>query len=403
MAKTSIDDRTRGTMQLRVLNTRRVLGAVREMGRPARIAELTTRTSLTRPTVTQIVSTLETRGYLQRYGPTETSGRPAVRYGLAETAFAVLGADVGAHRTVVEIASLNGETRSRREHRRTQALGEGMLELLSEMVRECLDEIGSAPDAVIAGTVASPGIVERPSGKITLRPGLGSWTGDQVSAALGRSVGGAIAVENDANLAARAMCTLPDMPPTFLGLQWGQRLGAGIVLDGQVYRGRFGAAGELGSLLVTDPVGGGTMNLESVVRASRLPIVGGVPRTTTEALAEAAEAGDFLSVQALRRAVDPLAASVAPLCVGLDLQTVTVSGAIARSGPALGEALRERLAAHGAVDVDCRLSPFLEDTVLRGAVSDAADAGWARLLDEGGTRTSAAAGEPGGGSGISPR
>uniref|UniRef100_UPI0018E58836 hypothetical protein n=1 Tax=Desertihabitans aurantiacus TaxID=2282477 RepID=UPI0018E58836 len=88
------------------------------------------------------------------------------------------------------------------------------------------------------------------------------------------------------------------------------------------------------------------------------------------------------------RAVDPLAAAVAPLCLGLDVGVVTLSGAIARSGPTLAAVLRERLAAHGAVDVDCLLSPFREDTVLRGAVGHAVEAGWAWLLD-----SSASAGE----------
>jgi predicted NBD/HSP70 family sugar kinase len=392
MRRLTVQEQARGTVQLRLQNTRRVLTALRQAGRPVRIAELATMTELTRPTVTQIVSALEGRS-VQRHEPGHAAGRPAARYGVARDSFVVLGADAGAHRAVVELADLAGSTRARRERRGTPPLGAGMLRLLAEMVHECLAEVGLPPTAVLAGTVASPGVVERSTGRITLRPGLGDWNGDQVVAALSRDLAGEITVENDANLAAQAMCAVPDMPRTFLGLQWGQRLGAGIVLDGQIYRGRSGAAGELGSLLVPDPVSGEVRHLEEVVHAGRLPALGGAPELSTEELIARADAGDVGAVGALRRGVDVLAAAVAPTCLALDLPTVTISGAIARSGPALTAAFRDRLEARGAVDVDCRLSPFREDTVLRGAVGNALDAGWERLIELSGPQASVAAAE----------
>ncbi|MFD2794986.1 ROK family protein [Promicromonospora vindobonensis] len=392
MRQLPIDDQARGTVQLRLLNTRRVLTALRQAGGPARIAELATMTNLTRPTVTQIVSALEGRT-LQRYEPAGAAGRPAARYGLAKEAFVVFGADAGAHRAVVEIASLDGTARARRERRRTPPLGADMLELLVELGRECLEELELPPTAVIAGTVASPGIVEQPTGRITLRAGLGGWDGAQVVSVLSRHFTGEITVENDANLAAQAMCAVPDMPRTFLGLQWGQRLGAGIVLDGRIYRGQLGAAGELGSLLVPDPVTGEIRHLEEVSHAGRLPLLGGTPDLSTEELIGAAADGDARSTRALRRGVDVLAAAVAPTCLALDLHTVAISGAIARSGPALTTAFRESLAERGAVGIDCRLSPFHEDTVLRGAVGHAIDAGWERLIEQAGPQASMAATE----------
>ncbi|WP_116952861.1 ROK family transcriptional regulator [Jiangella endophytica] len=380
MVRTTSQNQARGTARLRLINTRLVLTTLRGVGGPVQLTELARMTSLTRPTVAQIVAGLEERGRLQRYEPTAAAGRPAVRYGLAQDAAAVFGADAGRHRAVVEIASLDATIRARQERRHSHPLGDTLLALLGEMLRECLAEAGLAPGAVVAGTMASPGIVEQPSGRITLRPGLGDWDGTRIGSALGPHIGGAVTVENDANLAARAMCAVSGMPRTFLSLQWGQRLGAGVVVDGQVYRGPSGAAGELGALVVPDPATGELGLLEEVVRASRLPLVGGVPRVSTEELVARAEAGDEPSAGALRRGVDPLAAAVAPICLSLDLRTVTISGAIARSGPALIRAFQDRLDAHGAVDVDCLLSPFHEDTVLRGAVGNAVDAGWEWLL-----------------------
>lgn len=373
----------RGTVQLRVLNTRRVLVALRDLDEPARIADLVSLTSLTRPTVAQIVEGLEDRGYLRKYAPAAAAGRPAARFGLTHDTLAVFGADAGAHRAVVEVATLDGRRRASREERDTPPLGEPMLTLLSEMVGECLADLGLSTTDVLAGTVGSPGIVDRRSGRISLRPGVGSWDCEQVTSVLGDLVGAEILVENDANLAARAMCGVADVPATFLGLQWGQRLGAGVVLDGRVYRGPSGAAGELGSLLVHDPVSDVVVYLEDVVRASRLPDVGGLLHLPTQDILERASAHDGASREALRRWLDPLAAAVAPTCLALDLHAVTISGAIARSGPVLATTLHEVLERHGAKDVACHLSPFHEDTVLRGAMDTAVDAGWNALIARG--------------------
>lgn len=373
--------RARGTVQLRLLNTRRVLSTLRRAESPVRIAELAAATSLTRPTVAQIVSDLEGRGWVQRHDPVGATGRPAARYALAHRALAVLAIDAGAHRAVVEVVGLDGAVRSRREQRHRRRLGPGLLELLRTMSAECLDEAGLRADAVLAATVASPGIIDQATGDIEMRHSLGGWrTGDVVDH-LRPVVGGTVAVENDANLAAQAMREVVGMPDSFLGLQWGRRLGAGLVLDGRVHPGALGAAGEIGSLLVTDPPTGDLRQLEEVVQVDRLARVAGVETTTERMLADAA-AGEENAVAALGRAVDPIAAAVAPICLALDLHVVTVSGAIARGGAALAEALRGRLAARGATDVACVLSPFLEDTVLRGAASHAIETGWRGLLDD---------------------
>ncbi|UFU06467.1 ROK family transcriptional regulator [Ruania halotolerans] len=373
-------EHARGTGRLRVLNTRHVLAAMRRAHDPVRISELAQMTALTRPTVSHIVAALESRGWVRRLEPAGKAGRPAVRYSVSLDRFAVVGADAGAHRAVVEVATLDGVRRARREHRRPIQLGEDMLTVLSSMMGEALAEAGLAREAVLAATVASPGIVEEPSGGIELRPGLGAWTAAEVIAALAPLVSGRVAVENDANLAARAMRTMAHMPEDFLSLQWGQRLGAGIVLDGQIFRGRHGGAGELGALLVQDPATGTMRHLEEVVRSDRLPLHGELAELRTEALISRAGAGDPVAQRALAQGIDPLAAAVAPLCVGLDLRTVAISGGIARSGPALVAAFQERLAAHGAIGIDCRLSSFREDTVLRGAVGTAVDSGWETLM-----------------------
>lgn len=373
-------ERARGTVQLRLLNTRRVLSEFRQADAPVRIAELAAATSLTRPTVAQIVADLEGRGWVQRHDPVGATGRPAARYALAHRALAVLAIDAGAHRAVVELVGLDGTVRARREQRHRRRLGPGLLELLGTMAAECLEDAGLRADAVLAATVASPGIIDQASGDIEMRHSLGGWRTPEVVEHLGAVVGGVVAVENDANLAAQAMRDVAGMPDSFLGLQWGRRLGAGVVLDGGVHRGSGGAAGEIGSLLVIDPMTGELRQLEEVVQVDRLAQVAGIEATTERMLADAG-AGRGHAIDALGRAVDPIAAAVAPVCLALDLHAVTVSGAIARGGAALAGALRQRLAAHGAPDVDCVLSPFLEDTVLRGAARHAIESAWRVLLD----------------------
>src|SRR6266511_4097236 len=172
------------------------------------------------------------------------------------------------------------------------------------------------------------------------RPNLG-WRDVDAAAALSRSPAVAdlpLTVDNEANLA--ALGELHASPPgsgNFLYVSGEIGIGAGIVLDGALYRGARGWSGELGHVAVR-PDGprcrcGAQGCLEqyagqeTILRAARL--VDG----TVQSLAERAATGDSAALAALASAADALGVAVAGVVNLLDVDTVLLGGVYAPLAP----------------------------------------------------------------------
>src|SRR5690242_2693420 len=102
--------RGNGPHVLRQLNAAAVLNALRTAGEPLRVADLMTRTGLTRPTVTQALSLLETEGWTANSSDETASrmGRPAQMVRFRGDAGHVLGVDVGPHKVLAIVSDLAG-------------------------------------------------------------------------------------------------------------------------------------------------------------------------------------------------------------------------------------------------------------------------------------------------------
>ena len=104
------------------------------------------------------------------------------------------------------------------------------------------------PDAVIDGAVVGvPGVVEAQTGHVHLADNVPGMEGRAFGAELEERLGVPVRIDNDINLAAlgeqwRGVARGVD---DFAFLSIGTGLGAGLVLHGELLRGRHGAAGEL--------------------------------------------------------------------------------------------------------------------------------------------------------------
>jgi glucokinase len=158
---------------------------------------------------------------------------------------------------------------------------------IAAAVREC--EVGSLTRGAHAGNVSVviPGSVHVETGVVFNAPNIPSLQGFELAPALERALGRPVLLENDANAAA-----LGEMwrgaargYQTILCLTLGTGVGGGVILDGKLWRGADGTAGEIGHTTV-DPFSdvkckcGNNGCLE--VYASATAIV----RMTREALAE---------------------------------------------------------------------------------------------------------------------
>ncbi|MEQ4721228.1 ROK family transcriptional regulator [Nonomuraea sp. B19D2] len=414
------EERPAGTPVLRRMNRAAVLDAVRRRApEPVRLAELTRLTELTRPTVAQAVEDLLAAGWLRQHAPRPgggraTVGRPATRFSLNGRAAPVLGLDVGPHTVTAGIADLAGERLAVIRRAVSRRGARHLLEAVDEATGAALATAGLAAEQITAVTAATPGIVEVTTGRVLFAPSVPGWSEIDLAGRLRARFRCAVTVENDANLAALAAAHQRTGAGTLLAVQWGERLGAGVVIDGRLHRGA-GQAGEIGFIRpnahlpdahlpdahlpdahlpdahLPDAAGDGRGPLERAIgaeaivdlarrRAAEHPESGLARATDAAAVFAAAAGGDPIAAEVVDRVAAVFAEAVAPVVLVLSPHAIVIGGGIARAGAVLLEAIARHLEDLPLTPPSVELSELAEGTVLTGAIQMALDEVWRNTL-----------------------
>ncbi|MEU8077630.1 ROK family transcriptional regulator [Catellatospora citrea] len=241
---------------LRDHNLALVLRHVTAANRPPSRAEIAAASGLTRATVSTIVDELIAGGLVAELEPVSRSGvgRPGTGIVPAGTGPAGLGMEVNVDYLAVCAVDLTGAVRHRqvsrldqREHspaQTWQALGE-----LADQAAAAVAAQGLTP---AGGVIAVPGLVEGDT--IRIAPNLG-W--QQVALPRPEDLGGPrdlpLDVANEATLAALGERHATGLR-SFLYVSGEIGIGGGIVLDGELFGGSHGWAGEIGHVTI-DPQG----------------------------------------------------------------------------------------------------------------------------------------------------
>ncbi|MCA3448789.1 MAG: ROK family protein [Rhodobacter sp.] len=159
---------------------------------------------------------------------------------------------------------------------------------------------------------------------------------------------------------------------SMLFIKVGRRIGAGIVCDGQLYRGAQGAAGLIGSLPVTSAGRSGNLDSlagshmieregKSAAQDGRSPMLADILRRGGEISAievsQTAQMGDPASVAILTESGHLIGQVVATLVNALNPELIVLSGSIVQTNDILLAALREAVygASHPFVTRDLRI------------------------------------------------
>ncbi len=207
--------------------------------------------------------------------------------------------------------------------------------------------------------VGVPGAVDSATGRVSHAVNLGVDE-LELGTRLAGILGVPVRVENDVNAAALGAFHLLELPPeaSMAYLNLGTGLAAGLVLDGRLWRGARGTAGEIGHIPV-DPDGplcqcGQRGCLEMVASGSAVsrqwPSEAASP---VHALFDAAAAGEALAIDVRRRFLANVASAVRILVLSVDVQTVVIGGGISSLGDPLLAGIR------GALDGWSHASQFL--------------------------------------------
>jgi len=145
-----------------------------------------------------------------------------------------------------------------------------------------------------------------------------------------------------------------------LGMVVSTGVGGGLVLDGAPYRGRTGNAGHVGHVVVDLDGGlcscGGRGCVETIAAGPRMAQWArdngweAAVEANAEELADAANAGNTVALQAFRRGATAVAAMIASVGAVCDLDLVVIGGGVANSGALLFDPLRAALTTYARLD-----------------------------------------------------
>jgi len=366
-------------------NRLRVIQALQVLGVTSR-ADVARHTGLSRSTVSSIVAGLQAEGMVvdRDADPRAGSGggRPPAMIALDPRAGLAVGIDFGKRHLTVALADLAHELVAEdwREMPDDYDADAG-IEHAAELVEQMLDSSGAEAGRVLGVGMGLPGPVHR-SGVVGSSAILPGWAGTHAAELMTERLGMQVWLRNDANLGALAesIWGAGRDAAGLVYLKLATGIGAGIVIDGRLFEGAGGTAGEIGHTSL-DETGdicrcGSRGCLETY--ASGTAIAGLLsrslkqPLTLDEVLARAVE-GDPGCRRALADAGRHIGAAVADLCNLINPERIVVGGTMAVAGDVLldplGEAVRLRAIPSAAEDVVIVPGELGERAELLGAVA----------------------------------
>jgi len=192
------------------------------------------------------------------------------------------------------------------------------------------------------------GVIDRRDGRLVGGvEAIAGYVGVSPKRSFEQALGLPAVVENDGNCVALAEGWTGAAAgiPHYLALTLGTGIGGGIVIDGHLYRGANGAAGEWGYMLVDGRVWEDHASPRGLAAAAERARPG--CGFAAEDVFAARDAGDALMREVLLRWYELLAAGLANLVVAFNPARVVIGGGITARGPAfldeLGRHLRDRL------------------------------------------------------------
>jgi len=356
--------------QMRASNLALVLRAIADTGTITRV-QTATATGLTKSSISGLVADLVAAGLVEETEAVPSRGgdrgRPSAMLALHRHGAAGLGLELNVDYLAALVVDLGGTVRYRHVVTRDNR-GRPSAEVLAELDQLAQEGVAATREQglILAGAcVAIPGAADGTT--ISRAPNLG-WAEVPVEVPLPETAYG-LQLENEANLAALGELWFGvPTPRDFVHVSGEIGIGAGIVVNGELFRGAHARAGELGHVVV-DPLGpacscGGRGCLERLAGLEAiLASAGAASRGELEQRCAARDPAALGAVADAGRLVGAALASATNL---LDPDAIVLGGVFAALAPWLAPAVSESLAAHAA-GAELLVSSLGADAAVRGA------------------------------------
>ena len=225
---------------LRDHNAAVVLDLIRRLGGISRV-DLANGSGLTAQAVSKIVSRLMDGGLVEESGQvTPTVGRPTTLLRLVPDARHAIGVHIDRDELRLVLVDLAGRVVAA-EHR------SGLVGSIGELAAQVRRLASTVDPATLAGVgVGCPGPLDHRTGVLNQANRLPGWENAELGPMLTAAVDLPVIVDKDTNAAVLAELWTTDVPQQTAMIYVGTGIGAGLVLDGRVYRGGRTNAGEFG-------------------------------------------------------------------------------------------------------------------------------------------------------------
>lgn len=363
---------------MRELNTHIILNLIRQEGSISR-AEIAKRTQLSRSTVSNIITELLEQRVVAEAGTSPSRvGRRPIMVNFNYQAGYVVGVDLGANHLLTLVTDLEGTVLAEHEQPVSVAAGpDAVLPAIIEAVHAIVRQSKVDMTQVIGVGVGVPGPLDNLRGTLVMPPIMPGWHNFKFQTSLEERIDKPIYIDNDANLGA-------------IGERWrgagqgcdhlayikiGTGIGCGLVIDGQIYRGFAGSAGEIGHMSIEEDgpictcgnygclesLAGGQAIARAAWAASNRAHALGAPvgaqngshryaphppfaEFGVEQVVRAALDGDEVSIEVLAMAGRRIGVAIANLINLFNPGLVIIGGGVSHAGDLLLEPIRQTVA-----------------------------------------------------------
>jgi glucokinase-like ROK family protein len=367
---------------------------------PLSRAGLANLTGLNKTTVSSLVEELLDRVLIREVGlDTSSGGRPATLLDLNPEAGCIIGVALGVDFISVVLSDFVGQTLWRRRQETDPAESQDrMIQSMLLIVDEAMTAARSSGARLLGLGLATPGTVNVKEGLLIFSPNL-QWYDVPYRRIFQARTGLSVIVDNDANAAAQAehLFGVARKAQNFVSVFAGVGVGGGLFLNGELYRGAGGYAGEIGhtnfmveayrrpcrcgsrgcweTSIAQDSVIERIRARLSVGRnslVSRLMAEQGSP-LTLPLIVQAADAGDAEALEALTETGSLMGYGVANLVSTFNPEMVVLGGPLSIAGkyllPPVWESIEQTTLPEMREQVQILLSAFGADASVMGAVA----------------------------------
>jgi len=376
---------------LRALNEQLLLQQIRQLGSCSR-AELARRSGLSKPTVSLALANAERSGLVREAGQrTGVPGRSAVLYEVRPEAGYVLGLDIGRQYLRGAVADLAGSVLATLDQRTKATSTSGRITELIGLAEGLCADAGLARSAISQTVIGSPGVYDPERDAIILAGELAAWGKPAVLAELRAAFGEQLVVENDVDAA-----TLAEQVHghgrevgTFAFVWIGTGVGMGMVINGNLYRGAHGVAGEIAFMPISagrgaDPGDARRRGMleaagsaAGVVRAARRAGMRGP--VTARKVFQAAAAGDPRAEAVVADEGELVARAICAIVTVIDPELIVLGGGIGQA-PGFAATVAAELRRLAPVMPAVRVSALGTQAVVDGCLAAGAELAWQRLI-----------------------